>query len=199
MSLRALMLVIVAVAGWLGWICHRARVHREAVAAIERAGGVVAFDWQLDSATAQFKPGSPSPGVLRRQLGPGFFESVIEVIVLDVDDSLMYHIGRLRDLQTLTIIGRNVTDAGLAPITGLADLRSLDLVNTGITDAGLATIAGLINLRQLSLMNTPITDAGLARLAGLKRCQAIYVADTKVTPEGAAAMKHKCPWMTIFR
>jgi hypothetical protein len=49
MSLRAMMLVIVVVAGWLGWICNRARVQREAVAAIEAAGGMVSFDWEGDS------------------------------------------------------------------------------------------------------------------------------------------------------
>jgi hypothetical protein len=33
----------------------------------------------------------------------------------------------------------------------------------------------------------------------LKRCQSIDVTGTKVTPAGIAAMKAKCPWMTISR
>jgi hypothetical protein len=159
------MLVVLVVGGSLGWICYRARVQREAVAAIERAGGEVKFDWQARP------PGRP--GWLRRQVGPGFFEEVIEVAVLEPDDSLMVHVGRLRHLQWLGIWGGNATDSGLAAIAGLTDLR------------------------ELYLSNTRMTDAGLAHLAGLRKCKEITVTSTKVTPAGIAAMKHKCPWMTI--
>jgi hypothetical protein len=196
MSLRALMLLIVVVAAWLGWICHRARVQREAVAAIEGAGGTVFYDWQLEPATLRLKAGSPYPGWFRGHLGPGFFEEVIAVTVFEAEGSEMAHIGRFRHLQSLDVRGK-VTDAGLAQITGLTDLRWLFLSDTGITDTGLATIASLTNLQALDLSNTRITNAGLARLAGLRRCQSIIVFDTKVTPEGIVAMKSKCPWMTI--
>src|SRR5690348_13168049 len=74
-----LMLAILVVGGWLGWICDRARVQREAVAAIERAGGQVWFDWQ---ASPSRKAGWP-----RRLLGPGFFEEVVQVRIDKADDS----------------------------------------------------------------------------------------------------------------
>jgi hypothetical protein len=167
-----LMLVVALVAGWLGWICYRARVQREAWMAIRAAGGAVWFDWQL-------KDGHPTegePGWLPRHLGSGFFEEVAAVWVFEeANDSLLFQIGRLRYLQWLNINSNQVTDAGLAAVAGLTNLQALDL------------------------SNTRITDAGLASLARLKRCQAINVQGTKVTPAGIAAMKQKCPWMTIYR
>jgi hypothetical protein len=220
MSLRALMLLIAVVAGWLGWICHRARVLREAVTAIESAGGTVYYDWEWKDGL----PMTEEPGWLRRRLGPGFFEEVARTSIGEKgDDALMVHIGRLRHLQSLGICRGNVTHSGLAAIAGLTNLKQLDISHTGITDAGLARVADLTNLETLSLDNTSITDAELARVAGLtnlevlsientritdgglihltglKRCHTICVSGTKVTPKGVTAMRAKCPWMTIYR
>jgi hypothetical protein len=196
-----LMLVVLVVGGWLGWIAHEARVQREAVAAIMAAGGKVHYDWAWTEDWDWTKdwdiPGKP--GWLRRQLGPGFFEEVMAVWVFEADDSLMDHIGRLHHLQWLGIYQRNVTDSELASIAGLADLRSLTLGNSRITDAGLASIAGLPNLQRLYIEYSQITDAGLVRLSGLKHCRRVYIRGRKVTPAGIAAMQAKCPWMTIFR
>ena len=43
-SLRGLMVVVLVIGGGLGWVMQRARVQREAVAAIRRAGGSVLYD-----------------------------------------------------------------------------------------------------------------------------------------------------------
>jgi hypothetical protein len=193
MSLRALMLLIVVVAGWLGWICHRARVQREAVAAIERAGGQVWFNWQLKNGVVT----GGEPGWLRRRLGPGFFEEVKDVQGFSkVGDALMPHVGHLHHLDSLAIAGCDVTDEGVKQLAQLSELWFLNLGKTRITDAGLV-IGRLTNLEILILDNTAVTDAGLVHLAGLKRCQ-IYVSGTRVTQEGVAALKSMCPWMWIY-
>jgi hypothetical protein len=41
LSLRLLMLLVLLLGGGMGWLAYRARVRREAVAAIEAAGGTV--------------------------------------------------------------------------------------------------------------------------------------------------------------
>jgi hypothetical protein len=46
LSVRALMILIMIVGGGLGRIVHRARVQRDIVAAIDRAGGSVDYDWE---------------------------------------------------------------------------------------------------------------------------------------------------------
>ena len=46
-SLRGLLLLIVAIALWLGWIASKARQQREAVAALQKFGGFVHYDWEF--------------------------------------------------------------------------------------------------------------------------------------------------------
>ena len=45
-SVRGLIILVLVIGGWLGWAVHNARIQREAVAAVERAGGEVMYDWQ---------------------------------------------------------------------------------------------------------------------------------------------------------
>jgi hypothetical protein len=46
LSVRAMMLLVLFFGGGLGWIIHRAKLQRDAVAAIRHAGGYVAYDWE---------------------------------------------------------------------------------------------------------------------------------------------------------
>src|SRR5262249_54176005 len=43
-SVRGLIVLVLVVACWMGWIVQSARIQREAVKGIEKAGGVVAYD-----------------------------------------------------------------------------------------------------------------------------------------------------------
>jgi hypothetical protein len=47
LSVRALMVVVLITGGGLGWLMYRARVQRDAVAAIRRAGGLTYYDWDM--------------------------------------------------------------------------------------------------------------------------------------------------------
>ena len=38
-SVRGMIVVVLVIGGWLGWLVRSARIQREAVAAIEEAGG----------------------------------------------------------------------------------------------------------------------------------------------------------------
>jgi hypothetical protein len=44
LSIRAMLVLVLAFGTFLGWLSHRARVQRIAVATIERAGGKVYYD-----------------------------------------------------------------------------------------------------------------------------------------------------------
>src|SRR5262245_58642988 len=46
LSVRALMVLVLITGGGLGWMLHRARVQRDAVAVLQRAGGQVTYDWE---------------------------------------------------------------------------------------------------------------------------------------------------------
>ena len=45
-SVRGLIVLVLVIGVWLGWIVRSARIQREAVAAIQHAGGQVAYDWE---------------------------------------------------------------------------------------------------------------------------------------------------------
>ena len=45
-SVRGMIVVVLLVGGSLGWFVRSARIQREAVAAIEKAGGGVSYDWE---------------------------------------------------------------------------------------------------------------------------------------------------------
>ena len=45
-SLRSLMVVVLVIGGWLGWMVHQARVQRDAVAAVRKLQGTALYDWE---------------------------------------------------------------------------------------------------------------------------------------------------------
>src|SRR3954451_22428566 len=81
---RALVVVVLLVGGGLGWVVHRARVRRVAVAAIVRGGGEDLYDWggthDRDPDGPVYRPnpgGKPDwPKWLIDHLGPDYFGDV---------------------------------------------------------------------------------------------------------------------------
>jgi hypothetical protein len=49
LSVRTLMVLVLVLGGGFGWIVHRAKLQRDAVVAIEQAGGHVYYEWQLQN------------------------------------------------------------------------------------------------------------------------------------------------------
>ena len=73
LSVRGLMLVVLAVGGCLGWWLHLARVQRQAVAAIRAAGGSISYEWDV--------PGDPST--------PGWRRWVAEHVDVDLTSNVV--------------------------------------------------------------------------------------------------------------
>ena len=80
-SLRSLLLFVFACSlafGWLGVKMQRAREQKQAVEAIEKLGGSVAYDYQYDASGSWItgaKP--PGPTWLREILGDDLFANVV--------------------------------------------------------------------------------------------------------------------------
>jgi internalin A len=155
LSVRVLMVLVLVVAIMLGWIAHRARLQREVVAAIEAAGGSVAYDLPFGlnrGALSRFS-------YLEHIIGPDYFENVTRVYLgspgtgsfYHVNDALMSQIARLTKLERLEIHSADVSDAGLAPIRRLHKLRHLDLTAPQITHLGPTNFGGFNKLEFLSL------------------------------------------------
>lgn len=90
----------------------------------------------------------------------------------------------------VSILGRQVTDAGLVHLKALTSLETLALDGTQITDAGLEHLKGLTSLTELSLYDTQITGPGLVHLKGLTRLDLFH---TQVTDAGLTELKAALP------
>src|SRR5262245_46876506 len=82
-SVRGLIVVVLVIGIWLGWIVRRARIQREAVAAIKNAGGFVAYEWEWANGT--LIPGAKpwAPRWLVDLIGVDYLGRVTDVQLLE--------------------------------------------------------------------------------------------------------------------
>ena len=189
-SLRSLLLLVLAIGAWLGWLVYTARVQRDAVAAIERSGGWSEYDWGWRHGD-KIRNGKPwAPKWLVDHIGADFFGSVVIVVLPDTgSDAVLDHIRHLSKLEKINLSSSPVTDAGVAHLKGLTHLEELSLRGTRVTDTGVAYLAGLAGLRRLHLGYTKVTDRGLAYLEGLTELRLLHLEGTRVTDTGLAHLK----------
>jgi hypothetical protein len=195
LSLRALMLVVLLIGSSLGWLAYRARVQRDAVAAIRRIGGSVLYDWQVadDKSWPVEKRQAGWRAWLAARIGPDYFDHVQRVYIeghkvqAGIDPvEVMSQIGRLSRVDCLYLRSIPITDAGLAAVGGLRRLETLQLGHTPITDVGMRNLSGLSGLVGLYLRGNRITDAALANLAGMTRLEQLDLSGTLITDAGLA-------------
>ena len=71
-----------------------------------------------------------------------------------ITDAGMVHLGKLKDLRSLTLNSRAVTGAGLAGLEGLSHLEELELFHMDLGRIGLSHLPYLPALRKLRLLGT---------------------------------------------
>jgi hypothetical protein len=192
LSLRSLLALFLVFGVWLSWTVHDARVQRDATATIRRAGGNVAYSWQLKKDGHHTSKGRPWwPNWLVDFVGVDYLGTVAGVTLADnrEADTVLVHIGHLSRLEGLSLSQSSATDAGLDHIEGLTNLKWLDLHGTKVTDAGLAHLKRLTGLRKLHLSETKISDAGLADLKELTHLETLTLYTTRVSDVGLAQLK----------
>jgi hypothetical protein len=166
-SLRGTIALILLLGALLGWLVRSAYIQRDAVAAIERAGGTVYYDWQWKNGT-YIGSGQPwAPRWLVDFLGVDYFGHVSYVSVTltpDDVDLVMTQLACLTQLERLSLAHSTVGDVRLARLRGLVEIEYLDLSSTRITDDGLVNLASLRKLSTLLLRRTYVTDAERKRL-----------------------------------
>src|ERR1700677_2113689 len=95
-SVRGLGFAILLIGFWLGYVVHLAAVQRDAVAAIQQAGGRVEYDWEWnqDSRVPNARPWAPAWLVDR--IGIDYFGHVIRVDLTEKgSDILLVRVGLL--------------------------------------------------------------------------------------------------------
>jgi hypothetical protein len=95
----------------------------------------------------------------------------------------------LPDLQTVLLLGQDVTDEAANAVPASAKLMSIQFFNTSITDKGIAGLARLKNLQTFKFTGMGLADEGMKTLAKIKTLQTIVITDAKVTDEGVLALR----------
>lgn len=102
---------------------------------------------------------------------------------------LEYSLGKMANLEELTLYGEQINDDGLVCLANLTKLSFLSLRSGNFTDAGLAHVKKCPSLRILDLMHLPITGAGLQHLSGHPRLENLRLFNTEVTDRGLVYLK----------
>ena len=138
-SLRGLIVLVLVIGCGLGWIVRSARIQREAVAAIQKVGGTVYYNWEWAQGS-QIPNGKPwCPSWLVDRLGVDYFGHVTCVEMPNTSPyTTIEQIGHLAQLMELDLNVAHLGDAEMVHLRGLKSLAVLNLLFTRITDAGLA-------------------------------------------------------------
>ncbi len=195
-SVRGLLLLVLLIALWLGWMANKAREQREAVAALQQFGGFVHYDWEFTGGPVKVPRGNslwmPSwgkftrgrkpwaPDWLRRSVGDEYFQSISHVsLYVDIDkgqaDSKWVNMGP--------------ADDALRKLATQTSVRTLQIGGNQVTDQNLFYVGKLTGLEELSIgWGFHLTDKGFAHLSGLKRLRILDVDHSKMTDAGLEAI-----------
>ena len=164
-SLRGLIVVVLVIGVWFGWLVRGARIQHEAVEAIRRGGGWCLYDWQWRGHHGEYFGEPWAPRWLTTLIGVDYFGHITEVNLYEVGtDAKVAAVARLEHVERLFLFRTTVSDAGLVHLKGLSRLSFLHLANTHVTDAGLANLKQLTNLKHLDISGTRVTGAGVKKL-----------------------------------
>jgi hypothetical protein len=115
------------------------------------------------------------------------FPALKELVPIDVGDDGFRHIGRCRQLESLTLMYcRDTTDVATGHLVGLSSLKKYHAGYTLITDRSLQLLGRMNSLEALSFEGCKfITDAGIPFLTTLPRLREISIGGCpKVTRAG---------------
>lgn len=204
LSVRGMMLVVLAVALGLGWQLQRIREQREAVEAVRKFGGWVYYDHDFvgDKPTPGREPRAPR--WLRERLGDEPFQTV-RMVSLVYDDlggkrsdnantqsaeHVLEKVARLPGVRELLLCKGQTTDDGLRYVGRMADLEQLYLWHAGnVTDRGVAHLERLDRLELIHLSSSQITDDSLVMLSGLPRMEKLSLQHNRFTNAGLSRLR----------
>jgi hypothetical protein len=168
-SVSGLMSIVLLIGGGTGWLVRRAHTQRNAVAAIQAAGGQVIYDFQYDHVVFNADGKPKAPRWLVDLVGVDHFAEVLAVrLRMPPKDAgaMLALVGRLTSIECLTVTDPKFGDAELLKLKTLTEVRHLNLKGTAVTDAGLKHINGMTKLKTVVLLRTLVTENGAGRLRG---------------------------------
>ncbi len=195
-SLRGLLLVILAIALGLGWIANKARQQREAVSALQKFGGFVHYDWEFKNGRVKvprgnslWKPtwGTLTPGRkpwapdwVRRAAGDECFQSIAHVsLYVDIK----------KGMADATWVNMGAADQALRKLATQTSVRTLQIGGQQVTDENLSYVGQMTGLEELSIeWAFHLTDMGFQHLSGLKQLRILHIGKSKMTDASLEAI-----------
>jgi hypothetical protein len=95
----------------------------------------------------------------------------------------------LPDLQSVLLLGRDVTDDAADALPKSAKLVSVQFFNTQVSDKGIAKLSRLPKLQVFKYTGMNISDQGMTELAKIKTLHTIEITDSKITDQGVLALQ----------
>ena len=84
------------------------------------------------------------------------------------------------------------TDQGLASVGKMTNLEQLTIYAHAITDAGLVRLSGMAALRKLHIKNTQVTEKGIERLReALVDCKIIWIPAARFMPTSGSSKRKR--------
>lgn len=203
--LRTLLLAFSILSVWLGFHVHSTERQRDAVAAIQKYGGWVRYDFQYPSGEFHWsdfnsKARSPVPRWLLDRLGFDFFHDVVQVSLNYSEDSgkreenhnptdeALQHLPEFSNLRVLLLSDSQASDASMQYLARLKKLECLMMWDvTNVTDAGAAHLENLQNLNYIHLSSSQITDKTLIMFARMPKIRGLSLQFNDFSDEG---LKH---------
>ena len=180
-SLRALLVFVLLVSVGMSWFAvklQKARRQREAVEAIEKAGGWVTYDYQFNYpiGSTQPTPEPAGPTWLPRHFRDDLFAEVVGVYLPTIlDDETAQLLKRFPRLPQLHI-DTSINGAGLENVKELTNLQVLNLWGHKVTDYSLEQLEDASSLRGLNLVSTQVTPEGVKKLQeALPDCEIVSI------------------------
>jgi hypothetical protein len=200
-SMRGLIVLVLVVGTGLGWLIRSARIQRDAVAAITRAGGSVQYNWEW----ANGEPiAGGRPAVPKRMIdliGLDYLGHVTRVSYMQrAIDSMNARVAKMNaEFSALVAARAELAEAQAKPdpalghadgeaVTHLKPLASIKSPESE-SQAFMADLTRLPQLSSLDLSFTDVTDDGLAHLKVLTSLSELNLMHTRITDSGLAHLK----------
>jgi hypothetical protein len=96
----------------------------------------------------------------------------------------------LPDLETVLLLGQDVTDEVLDAIPSSAKITSIRVYNSKVTDKGVANLTRFQSLRDFNYTGAHLTDEGMKALNTIRTLNSITITDAPVTDVGVMALRN---------
>jgi hypothetical protein len=205
-SIRAVMLLVLVVGVLLGRHVNKARKQHAAVAAVQRAGGWVHYDYEFVNGKLTRGQSPWAPRWLRQMVGDEFFQNVRQVSLVyddssgkrfdnpnvEASDELLKRLSDLPGLTNLYLTDTQATDEGLRHIGKMTGLETLMIWNARlVTDAGVAHLKSLRKLKTIHINKSNLTNKSLLLLSSLPGMEEMSLQQNHFSDEGLARLKGK--------